>query len=100
MMATIDYVSRVHKSLEIDFDKIFNIQKETFVPYDGFENYLIDDLADDFSYNMDKLLERIGICHSTAYEFCSDEDATYDADSYYYEYLKDKKDILKEFNKK
>lgn len=100
-MATIDYVSKVHKSLEIDFDKIFNIQKETFVPYDGFEDdYLIDDLADDFSYNMSWFLERIGISSSVAREFCLDEDAMYDADSYYYDYLENKKDIVKEFNKK
>jgi hypothetical protein len=99
-MATIDYASKVHKSLEIDFDKIFNIQKETFVLYDGYEDYLIDSLTDDFSYNMNWFLERIGIPSSTAYEFCSDEDAMYNADSYYYEYLENKEDIVKEFNKK
>ena len=100
-MTTIGYVSKIHKSLEIDFDKIFNIQKETFVPYDGFkDDYLIDDLADDFSYNMDWFLEKIGIPSSVAHEFCSDEDAMYNADSYYYDYLENKEDIVKEFNKK
>jgi len=99
-MATIGYAFEVHKSLEIDFDKIFNIQKETFVPYDGYEDYLIDNLANDFSDNMNWFLERIGIPSSTAYEFCSDEDAMYNADSYYYDYLENKEDIVKEFNKK